>query len=161
MGLPVGRGWRPMMLKNGIQVAEQSMTCNTPLWPFLGLDGRSERPPPINRLVTSSPSTYMIFSTLFIIWVLEGDDWGSTCPMNDLKLYLMVRFQFWKFGECGAPLHHNYSSVSVRVPSMGYIDKNWVHKNVFKNNWVWKQTVYPTRIKKKLFGMNKTRFDMP
>ena len=44
-GPPVGRGWRPMMLKDGILVAEQSMTCNTPPWPLLELDGRSERPP--------------------------------------------------------------------------------------------------------------------
>ena len=71
------------MLKDGTQVPEQSMTCKTPLWRLLGLDGRSERPPPINRLVMSSPSTYMIVQillllwqalTLFIIWVLEGGD---------------------------------------------------------------------------------------
>ena len=81
MGPPVGRGWRPVMLKDGTQVAEQSMTCNTPLRPVLRLDGRSERPPLINRLVTSSLSTYMIAPTLlplwqaptlFIIWMLEG-----------------------------------------------------------------------------------------
>ena len=60
------------MLKDRTQVVEQSMTYNTPLWPFLGLDGRSERPTPINRLVTSSPSNYMIAPTLFIILVLEG-----------------------------------------------------------------------------------------
>ena len=95
-----------------------SSPCNTPLRPLIRLDGRSERPPPINRLVTSSPSTYMIFPTLlplwqaptlFIIWVLEGGGCGSTCPGNDVKLYLMVRFQFWRFGECGAPLHHHCS----------------------------------------------------
>ena len=27
-------------------------------------------------------------------------------PGSYVKLYLMVRFQFWRFGECGAPLHH-------------------------------------------------------
>ena len=81
MGPPVGRGWRPVMLKDRTRVDEQFMTCNTPLWPYLRLDGRPERLPPINQLVTSSPSTYMIFPillplwqapTLFIIWVLEG-----------------------------------------------------------------------------------------
>ena len=47
------------------------------------------------------------FPTHFIIWVLEGGGCGSTCPVNDVKLYLMVRFQIWRFGECGAPLHHH------------------------------------------------------
>ena len=81
MGPPVGRGWRPVMLNDRTQVDEQSMTCNPPLRPLLRLDGPSERPPLINRLVTPSPSTYMIAPkliailatpTLFIIWVLEG-----------------------------------------------------------------------------------------
>ena len=54
----VGRRWRPVMLRDGVLVAEQSMTRNTPPWPLLELDGRSERPPPINRLVTSTSSTY-------------------------------------------------------------------------------------------------------
>ena len=103
MGPPIGRGWRPVMLKDGVMVDEQSMTCNTPLRPLLRLDGRSERPHPINRLVISSPSTYMIAPTLlpswqaptlFIIWVLEGGGCGSICPGNDVKLYLMVKFQF-------------------------------------------------------------------
>ena len=57
-GPPVGCGWRPVMLKDGILVSEQSMTCNTPPWLLLELDGRSERPAPINQLVTSSLSTY-------------------------------------------------------------------------------------------------------
>ena len=92
MGPPVGRGRRPVMLKDRTQVDEQFMTCDTPLWPYLRLDGRSERPPPINRLATSSPSTYMIgptllplwqSPTLFIIWVLEGGGCGSTCPGNE------------------------------------------------------------------------------
>ena len=69
------------MLKDGTQVGEQSMTCNTPLKSLLRLEGRAERPHPINWLVTSSPSIYMIAPTLlplwqaltlFIIWVLEG-----------------------------------------------------------------------------------------
>ena len=120
MGPPVGCGWRPVMLKDGVMVDEQSMTCNTPPITLLRIDGRSKRPLPINQLVTSSPSTYMIAPTLlllwqasalFIIWVLEGGGWGSTCPVNDVKLYLMVRFQFWRFGECGAPLHHHCSLV--------------------------------------------------
>ena len=54
MGLPVGCGWRPVMHEDGILVAERSMTCNTPLWPLLGLDGRSEGPDLINRLVMSA-----------------------------------------------------------------------------------------------------------
>ena len=95
MGPPVGHEWRPVMLKDGTQVAEQPMTCNIPLWPLLSLYGWLEWPPPINRLVTSSPSTYTIaptllpswqVPTLFIIWVLEGGVCGSTCPGNDVKL---------------------------------------------------------------------------
>ena len=64
MGPPAGRGWRPVMLKAGVMVDEQSMTCNTPLRPLLRLEGLSETPPPINRLVASGPSTYMIVPTL-------------------------------------------------------------------------------------------------
>ena len=26
-------------------------------------------------------------------------------------LYLMVRLQFWRFGECGGPIHYHYSQV--------------------------------------------------
>ena len=52
-----------MMLKDKTQVVEQSMTCNTPRWPLLRLDRRSEKPPLINQLVTSSPSNYMIAPT--------------------------------------------------------------------------------------------------
>ena len=120
MGPPVGRGWRPVMIKNGIFGDEQFRTCNTSLRPLLRLDGRLQRHPPINWLAMSSLSTYMIAPTLlplwqtptlFIIWVLEGGGCGSTCPGNDIKLYLMVRFQFWRFGECGAPLHHHCSLV--------------------------------------------------
>ena len=57
-GPPVGHGWRHVMFKDGTLVAEQPMTCNTPPWHLLELDGRSERPTLTNRLVTSSPSTY-------------------------------------------------------------------------------------------------------
>ena len=64
MGSPVGRGWRSVMLKDGTQVAEQSMTCNTPLRLLLKLDGRSQKPSPINWLVTSSSCTYIIVPTL-------------------------------------------------------------------------------------------------
>ena len=73
-----------MMLKDGILVDEQSMTCNTPLWLLLGLDGQMARwTPLISRLAMSSLSIYMIVPTLlllwkpptlFIIWVLEGGD---------------------------------------------------------------------------------------
>ena len=99
---------------------------SSPLRPLLRLDGRSERPLLINRLVTSSPSTYMSAPTLlplwqsptlFIIGVLESGVCGSTCPGNDVKLDLMVRFQFWRFGECGAPLHQPGEVVPVSVPS--------------------------------------------
>ena len=69
------------MLKDRILVAEQSMACNISLWSSLGLDELSERPPSINWVIKSSPSTYMIVPTLlslcqasthFIIYVLEG-----------------------------------------------------------------------------------------
>ena len=142
-----------LRVKDRTQVVEQSMICNNPLWSFLGLDGRLERSPSINRLVTSSHSTYMIFPTLlplwqsptnlFIIWVLEGSGCGSTCPGNDVKLYLMVRFQFWRFGECGAPLHHHCSLVHSD-PEWQYLlgSHLWVkQKNVFI-----KRIVYPLRM---------------
>ena len=38
-------------------VTEWSMTCNTSLWPLLGLTGGRIRPDPINRLVPTCPST--------------------------------------------------------------------------------------------------------
>ena len=44
-GPPVCRGWRPVMLKDGILVSKQSITCNTPPQPLLELDGRSKSPP--------------------------------------------------------------------------------------------------------------------
>ena len=37
------------------------MACNTPLWPLLGLAGGRIGPDPINRLVMSSPSTYISY----------------------------------------------------------------------------------------------------
>ena len=55
------------VLKDVAQVDEQFMTCNTPLWPYLGLVGLSGCRQ-INRLVTSSPSTYMIAPTLLPLW---------------------------------------------------------------------------------------------
>ena len=62
MRLPVGRGWRPVMLENRILVAEQSMTwqpkrsCSSQhsTLALTGLDGRSERLDPINQLVMSA-----------------------------------------------------------------------------------------------------------
>ena len=33
------------------------------------------------------------------------------CPRFDTKLYLMVRFQYWRSGRCGIFLHCNYSQV--------------------------------------------------
>ena len=64
-----------IMVKGGILVVEQSMTCNTPLWPILRLNEWLG----INQLVISSPSTYTIVPTLlplwqnlFIIYLLEG-----------------------------------------------------------------------------------------
>ena len=66
MGSPVSRGWRAVMLNDAILVAEQYMTCKTSLWSFLKIDVQSERPPPINRMVTSNPSTCMIVPTVYL-----------------------------------------------------------------------------------------------
>ena len=33
------------------------------------------------------------------------------CPGYDTKLHLMVRLQFWRFGECGVPLNCLYFPV--------------------------------------------------
>ena len=63
-----GRGWLPVMLMDGTQMAEQSMTWNTPLRPLFSLGEWSERPPPINQLAMSNPSTYMIAPTLLLLW---------------------------------------------------------------------------------------------
>ena len=60
--LPVGRGWQPIMLKNRILVAEQSLiwqpkrSCDLQhsTLALIGLDGRSQRPDPINWLVMSA-----------------------------------------------------------------------------------------------------------
>ena len=40
-------------------------------------------------------------------------------PLYDTKLYLIVRLQFWRFGECGVPFHCYYTSV--------YSDPEWQH----------------------------------
>ena len=93
------------MLKDGVLVDEQSMTCKTPLRPLLRLDERSERPPPINWLVTSIPR------------VLEGGGCGSTLNGNDVKLYLMVRFQVWgMWSTPSSPLLPGPHWVKVVVP---------------------------------------------
>ena len=123
-----------------------SPTCNTPLWPLIELDGQLERPPSINQLVMSSPSTYMIVQTLLSLWqkpnlflsytymyVLKGGGW---------RLHLLASFLFWSLEECGVFLHHHPLPgplwpgvvVPVRILSMGWIDKKWVYKKVFKKN---------------------------
>ena len=112
------------------------MTCNTPLRPLLRLDKQSEGPFPINRLVMSSLSTYMMAPTLlplwqaptfFIIWVLEGRGWGSLFPVKDVKPLLP------------GPLWPGVV-VPVRVLSMGLIGKYFYEKieyplrmNLFQN----------------------------
>ena len=88
MGLPVGRGWRPVMLKDGVMVDEQSMTCNTPLRPLLRLDGRLERPPPINRLVTSSPSTYMIAPNPIALMAIPNPFYHMGARRRWLRVYV-------------------------------------------------------------------------
>ena len=70
---PVGRGWGLVMLENKILLAEQFLT-RQPKWScdlqhsplaFSELDGQSERPDPINKLVMLSSGTYMIVPTVF------------------------------------------------------------------------------------------------
>ena len=99
--------------------------------------------------------------TLFIIWVLEGSGCGSTCPGNDVKLYLMVRFQFWRFGECGAPLHHHCSLVHTG-PEWLYL--LWSHLWVKQKNVFIKKLYYPLRIDlfQNFIGIKwPTEVDMP
>ena len=64
----------------------------------------------------------------------------STCPGNDVKLYLMVRFQFWRFGECGAPLYHHCSQV--------YSDPEWQYLLGLAKieKCVYKKIEYPLRM---------------
>ena len=70
MRLPVGRGWRPVMLKGGILVAEQSLIWQPKRLRALqhstlaltGLDGLSRRPDSINRLVMSA--LFQIFAKI-------------------------------------------------------------------------------------------------
>ena len=84
--------WRPAILKNGMLVAEQSVTRQLK-WSsdlqystlaYAGLNGRAERPNPIDQLVMSSPDICMIALTVacklqtsnqtyFIFKVLEAD----------------------------------------------------------------------------------------
>ena len=64
----VGHGWRPVMSSDGnlvvelsvIKVLSGNVTCNTQLRPLLGLDRRSKRSEPINRLVVSRPCINII-----------------------------------------------------------------------------------------------------
>ena len=59
--LPVCRGLRPVSPDDGILVVEwprgsaRPCASNTPLWPQIGLNGRSGRPILINRLVMPCP----------------------------------------------------------------------------------------------------------
>ena len=94
----IAYGWWSVMLKDRILVAEHSITQQLK-WShdlqhstlaFTGLDGQSDEPDPINRLVMSSPSSYMIVPTVFfklLLWqtsiqpyfilkVLEGSSRG-------------------------------------------------------------------------------------
>ena len=73
LGPLVGCGWLPVMSKDGILVAELSVswvlsrheTCNIPLWPFLVLDGWLEGCDPISRMVMLDPSASMIKFRLY------------------------------------------------------------------------------------------------
>ena len=49
------------MVEQSLIRRQWSMACNTPLWPLLGLTGGRIGPDPINRLVMSSPSTYIFY----------------------------------------------------------------------------------------------------
>ena len=80
MRLPVGCGWQPVMLEDGILMAEQSMTwqlkrsCDLQhsSLALTELDRRSERPDPINRLVMSA--LFQIFKKSELV--------GDGCKVN-------------------------------------------------------------------------------
>ena len=63
----------------GVEVNIQSghMTCNTPLWPVLGLDVWSLRPNPINWLVLLNPSNYMTIFYKLPLWQTNTQPFSS------------------------------------------------------------------------------------
>ena len=104
---PIGRGWSAVMLESGILVAEQfdDLTAKVVKWPATIHFGpywarRSERPDPINRLVMSSPSIYLIVPNVFFKLLLEQT---STQPyfilmvLEDIGLgFIALREQYLK-----------------------------------------------------------------
>ena len=83
MRLPVGPRWQPIMLEDRILVAEQSLTwqpnwsCDLQLSTLAlnGLDGWSERPDSINRLVMSA-----LFQIFAKIWIRRRKTYIPFCP---------------------------------------------------------------------------------
>ncbi len=79
--LPLGHGWRPIMLQDKILMTEQSviwqLKCSHDLkhstLVLIGLDTLLERSDPISWLLMSSPSTYMIVPTMFFLIALVAD----------------------------------------------------------------------------------------
>ena len=75
--------------------------------------------PHINEPVTSDgicTSLIALLAGLRIHWLhpLQRDKTSSKKkrhPGYDTKLYLMVRLQFWRFGECGVLFHYHYYQV--------------------------------------------------
>ena len=76
--LPVGCVWQPVMFKDGILVADQSVNlqpkCSRELQDstlaLIGLDRQLERPDPINQEVISCPDPYTIVPTILFKLIL-------------------------------------------------------------------------------------------
>ena len=90
-------------------LTEWSMTCNTRLWFLLGLTGGSDRPDPINRLVSSYPSTCLfifswtydpIYSCRTIPKTLFSPvDWVCKTPQRVSRIYHLT---IWWWGSSNA-----------------------------------------------------------
>ena len=75
------------------------MVCNTPLWPLLGLTGGRIGPDPINRLVMSSPSTYIFYPDR----TFKSAFAASSKPLSVRCLKAVTEGQLrwkWEFDQC-------------------------------------------------------------
>ena len=69
----------------------------------------------INTYISNLFSSTTLSAELRICWLYplqRGKILSKKgCPESDIKLYLMVRLQFWGFRKCGVPLHYHHSQV--------------------------------------------------
>ena len=55
---------------------------------------------------------------------------SKECPRYNTKMYLMVRLQFWRFGECAVLFHLLPGPLLSGVTSMGQIVSTVINKSL-------------------------------